>query len=183
MSSALYGLGRWAFRHRGIVVTGWLAVLLVLFAVAGILSTGTDNTYRIPGTESQQALDALARTFPQVSGASAQLIAVAPEGGDVTDPAFEAAVEASVTDIGSIPQVAGAASPYSSTSSANIASDDSAVLVPIQLTVGTSAVLPSTSQALQDAGAQLQAALPDGAEVAVGGQLFSQTATGTVSPS
>lgn len=107
MSSALYGLGRWAFRHRGVVVMVWLAVLLALFALAGVLSSGTDNTYRIPGTESQQALDALARTFPQVSGASAQLIAVAPDGGSVTDADFEAAVEASVTAIGEIPQVAG----------------------------------------------------------------------------
>jgi RND superfamily putative drug exporter len=178
MSSALYGLGRWAFRHRGVVVMVWLVVLFALFALAGILSAGTDNTYRIPGTESQQALDALSRTFPQVSGASAQLIAVAPRDGSVTDADFEAAVEASVTAIGDIPQVAGAASPYSSTSSANIAADDSAVLVPIQLSVGSSAVLPSTAQALQDAGAQLEEALPDGSEVAVGGQLFSQTSTG-----
>ena len=67
----------------------WVIVLAVLFTGAGLLSEGTDNTFSIPGTESQEALDALARTFPQVSGTSAQLIAVAPDGADVSDADFD----------------------------------------------------------------------------------------------
>ena len=178
MSSALYALGRWAFRARVRMVLVWTGALVVLFAVAGSIGVGTDNTYAIPGTESQEALDSLARTFPQVTGTSAQLIAVAPEGGDVTDPAFQTAVEAAVTRIAGIPQVLAATSPYSSSSSDGISTDGTAVLVPIQLSVAASAVLPTTSAALQDAGSSLEAALPAGSEVAVGGQLFSQSSTG-----
>lgn len=178
MSSALYALGRWAYGARGLVLALWLIVLAVLFTGAALLGVGTDNTYRIPGTESQEALDALARTFPQVSGSSAQLVAVAPEGGDVTDADFEAAVESAVTELAAIPQVSSATSPYSSATSANISADDSAVLVPIQLSVGTTSVLPSTADALQAEGAALEAALSDGSQVAVGGQLFSQSSTG-----
>ena len=177
MSSALYTLGRWAFRARGLVLGVWIAVLMALFAGAALLGTGTDNTYTIPGTQSQEALDALGRTFPQVSGGSAQLIAVAPPGGSATDPAFEAAVEASVQSISQISQVSSATSPYGASSS-NISSDGDAVLVPIQLTVSGTAVHASTAQALQDAGAALQDALPSGSEVSVGGQLFSQSSTG-----
>ncbi len=178
MSSALYALGRWAFRARRRVLVLWIVALALLFAGVGLLSEGTDNTYSIPGTESQDALDALARTFPQVSGTSAQLIAVAPEGGDVTDASFESAVEDAITSITSIPQVTSASSPYESTASANLSPDHSAALVPIQLSVGTTSVLPSTSDALQAAGAALEAELPDGSQVSVGGQLFSQSATG-----
>ena len=75
MSSLLYTLGRSAFRARRRVLAVWLGVLVLFLAGAAFLSHGTDNTFTIPGTESQNALDALARTFPQVSGASAQLIA------------------------------------------------------------------------------------------------------------
>ncbi|MFB7892993.1 MMPL family transporter [Microbacterium sp. NPDC056044] len=178
MSSALYTLGRWAFRARGLVLGVWIAVLMALFAGAALLGTGTDNTYTIPGTESQEALDALGRTFPQVSGGSAQLIAVAASGESATDPAFEAAVEASVDQIAQIPQVSSATSPYGQSSSANISADGDAVLVPIQLTVSGTAVHASTGEALQDAGAALEAALPAGSEVSVGGQLFSQSSTG-----
>ncbi|WP_139230887.1 MMPL family transporter [Microbacterium sp. cf046] len=178
VSSALYALGRWAFGARWRMVLMWAAILLVLFAAAGSLGVGTDNTYDIPGTESQEALDSLARTFPQVTGTSAQLIAVAPDGEDVTDPSFQAAVEAAVTEIATIPQVLAASSPYSSTSAAGISDDDAAVLVPIQLSVAATVVLPTTSDALQEAGAALEAALPEGSEVSVGGQLFSQSDTG-----
>ena len=178
MSSALYTLGRWAFRARGLVLGVWIAVLMALFAGAGMIGTGTDNTYTIPGTESQEALDALGRTFPQVSGGSAQLIAVAPPGGSATDADFQSTVEASVDTISRIPQVSSATSPYGQASSSNISADGSAVLVPIQLTVSGTAVHASTGQALQDAGAALQNALPPGSEVSVGGQLFSQSSTG-----
>ena len=88
MSSVLSMLGRWAYRARVLVVVCWAVAIAVLFTVAALVGTGTDNTYRIPGTESQEALDALARTFPQVAGSSAQLIAVAPDGGDVTQSDF-----------------------------------------------------------------------------------------------
>lgn len=156
----------------------WVVVLLALFGGAALLSQGTDNTFSIPGTESQEALDALARTFPQVSGTSAQLIAVAPSGGDVTDADFENAVTDAATAIAAIPQVSSATSPYSTTSGSGISTDRSAVIVPIQLSVTTTAVLPSTADALQSAGVALEAELPAGSQVAVGGQLFAQSAAG-----
>ena len=178
MSSLLYQLGRAAFRARRRVLAVWLAALVLLLGGAALLSNGTDNTFSIPGTESQEAQDALARTFPQVSGTSAQLVAVAPKGTDVHDPSFQSAVESSAAAIAKIPQVTSASSPYSGPSTGNIAEDGSAVIVPIQLSVAQTAVLPSTSDAIQKAGRDLEATLPKGSEVAVGGQLFSQTVAG-----
>src|SRR6185437_8276319 len=120
MSSLLYQLGRAAFRARRRVLAVWLAALVLLLGGAALLSNGTDNTFSIPGTESQEAQDALARTFPQVSGTSAQLVAVAPKGTDVHDPSFQSAVESSAAAIAKIPQVTSASSPYSGPSTRNI---------------------------------------------------------------
>nr|WP_221209706.1 MMPL family transporter [Leifsonia aquatica] len=167
-----------AFRRRRRVLALWLLVAVLIGAGGALLSHGTDNTFSIPGTESQEALDALARTFPEVSGASAQLIAVAPPGGSVDDSAFQSAVEQSVTAIARIPQVTSASSPYSGPSSGNLSSDGSAALVPIQLAVAQTAVAPSTMDALQQAGKDLLKQLPSGSQVAVGGQVFSQSAAG-----
>ncbi|WP_353808721.1 MMPL family transporter [Agromyces sp. SYSU T00194] len=178
MSAALYALGRWAYRARRLVLVGWILVLGLLLGLAVLLGAGTNNTYAFPGTQSQDALDALARTFPQFSGTSAQLIAVAPDGGSVTDPDFQQAVEDAVTAIQAIPQVAGVTDPYGGTSTGNVSDDDSAVLVPIQLSVVATAVEPSTSDALQAEATTLQDALPDGSEVAVGGALYSQVDPG-----
>lgn len=178
MSSLLYMLGRAAYRARSWVLAAWLVALVLLLAGAGLLSNGTDNTFSIPGTESQKAQDSLARTFPEVSGTSAQLVAVAPKGTDVHDPAFQSAVESSAAAIAKIPQVTSASSPYIGPSTGNIAADGSAVIVPIQLSVAQTAVLPATADALQKAGRDLETALPTGSEVAVGGQLFAQTVAG-----
>ncbi|MFF2051278.1 MMPL family transporter [Leifsonia sp. NPDC058194] len=178
MASFLYALGRFAFRRRRRVLALWLLVALLIGAGGALLSHGTDNTFSIPGTESQEALDALARTFPEVSGASAQLIAVAPPGGSVEDPAFESAVGQSVAAIARIPQVTSASSPYTGPSTGNVSADGSAALVPIQLSVAATAVQPATMDALQQAGTDLLKQLPAGSEVAVGGQVFSQSAAG-----
>ncbi|MEO8907589.1 MAG: MMPL family transporter, partial [Microbacteriaceae bacterium] len=156
----------------------WVAILVLLFAGVGLFSAGTNNTFAIPGTESQNALDALARTFPEVSGTSAQMIVVAAKGGDVRQPEYQSPIEASVAKIAKIPQVQGASSPYASTPSTNISSDATAALVPVQLSVGQSAVKDTTKAELQAAGVSLSKALPHGAQVAVGGQLFSQTSSG-----
>ncbi|WP_431277108.1 MMPL family transporter [Leifsonia poae] len=177
MSSVLYSLGKWAFRARWRMLAIWLIALVALVTGAGLLSKGTDNTFSIPGTESQEALDSLARTFPQVSGTSAQLIAVAPPGGDVRDPSFQSAVEAAVAAIAKIPQISSASSPYGSSMSSNISTDASAALVPIQLSVAQPAVDPSTADALQAAGKKLASELPARSQVAVGGQVFAQTST------
>nr|WP_202107263.1 MMPL family transporter [Agromyces seonyuensis] len=176
MSSVLYALGAWAYRARRLVLLVWLAVLALAVATAALVGTGTVNTYSIPGTESQDALDALARTFPEVAGSSAQLVAAAPDGDDVDDPDFQRAVEAGVAGIADLPQVVAATSPYDTTS--GVSADRSAVLVGIPLTVPAAQVTDATAEALQQAGRDLQAALPPGSEVAVGGQLFSQDPAG-----
>ena len=171
MSARLYALGYAAFRARVRVLLAWVGVLVVVLGAAMTLGVGTNNTYSFPGTESQDALDALGRTF-QFSGTSAQLVAVAPSAGDVTDAPFRTAVEDAVTALEKVLQVASVTSPYDSTSAGDIAPDRSAVLVPVQMTVGTVEVLPPTSDALQAEGRKLRAALPTGSEVSVGGQLF-----------
>ncbi len=49
-----------------------------------MLGAGTDNTFSIPGTESQAGLEQLSRSFPQVSGTNAQFIVVAADGDEIT---------------------------------------------------------------------------------------------------
>lgn len=173
MSSALYSLGRWAVRARRLVLVGWILVLGLAGGAAGLLQQGLDNQVSIPGTESQLALDRLSATFPQVSGASAQVIVVAPEGSDVYDDAMRDAVEGGVTALGDVSQVAAVTSPYDDQMPASVSDDDTATLLTIQLDGNESSVTDETKEALSDAAAALDADLPDGAEAHLGGQLFA----------
>ncbi|MDN4614906.1 efflux RND transporter permease subunit [Leifsonia sp. F6_8S_P_1B] len=175
MSSLLYSIGRWAFRARALVVGLWVALLVLLGGGAALLNQGTDNSFSIPGTQSQEALDMLNRTFPQVSGTTAKVVVVAPKGGTVDDADIEQPVEDAVKAIGDITGVSGATSPYSTTVKNLVSDDRSAAIVNVQLKGQATTVSTETRNALKEAGADLQKALPEGAEVAVGGELFSQS--------
>ncbi|QJW34821.1 MMPL family transporter [Cellulosimicrobium protaetiae] len=173
MSSALYSLGRWAVGARRLVLAAWIGILVLAGALAGLVGQGLDDQVSIPGTESQAALDRLATTFPQVSGASAQVVVVAPDGSTIEDDSVREPVEDAVAALGSIDHVAGVTSPYDDTMPASVSDDDVATLLTVQLDQGESEVSDATKDDLAAAVDDLAAALPDGAQAALGGQLFS----------
>ena len=173
MSSFLYRLGRRAVAARRAVFGAWLAVLLVVGgAFLGIGGT-LDNDVSIPGTESQAALDRLGATFPQVSGASAQVVVVAPEGGQVTDPDVRPAIEAAGTHFAELDGVASVVTPFDELVTGTTSDDGRAGIITIQLDALSSAGTTAMKETLQDVTAQLDAALPDGGQARLGGQLFS----------
>ena len=174
MSSLLYSVGRWAYRARTLVVIVWIGLLALLGGGALLFNQGTDNSFSIPGTESQEALDTLSRTFPQVSGTSAQLVVVAPEGRSVDDSDIRQPVEDAVVVLKKVDGVSGVSSPYSAQVKNLISGDRSAAIVTVQLKGQMTTVTDATKTALKDAGADLAKQLPDGSKSALGGQLFSQ---------
>lgn len=173
MSSVLYSLGRWAVRTRRLVVAGWVVVLVLVGGAAGLLQQGLDNQVSIPGTESQEALDRLAATFPQVSGASAQVIVVAPEGGSIEDEPVRSAVTDGVEALESVSQVEVVTSPYDEQMPASVSDDQRATLLTIQLDGDQGSITDATKDALGVEADALAKALPEGAEAHLGGQLFS----------
>ncbi|GAB4087159.1 MMPL family transporter [Myceligenerans cantabricum] len=173
MSSALYSLGRWAVRARRLVLVGWILVLALAGGAAGLLQQGLDNEVTIPGTESQLALDRLSATFPQVSGASAQVIIVAPDGSDVRSDDVRDAVEDGVEALEGISQVVAVTSPYDEVMPASVSDDAAASLITIQLDGDQGSITDETKVALEEETEELAGALPAGSEAHLGGQLFA----------
>jgi RND superfamily putative drug exporter len=173
VSSLLYSLGRWAVRARRLVVAGWVVALVLVGGAAGLLQQGLDNAVTIPGTESQNALDRLATTFPQVSGASAQVIVVAPEGGSIKDEAMRSAITDGIKGLEDVSQVEVVTSPYDKQMPASISDDEQATLLTIQLDGDQGSITDATKDALHEEADALAQALPAGAEAQLGGQLFS----------
>ena len=71
-----------------------------------------NESFSLPGTESQTALDSLSRTFPQAGGSTAQVVVVAPEGASVRDPEIRAAIEQAAEGYQRIGQIEQALSPF-----------------------------------------------------------------------
>ena len=173
MSTFLYTLGRWSFRHPWRVLSAWLLILVLAGGGVALLAKGTDNTFTIPGTESQAGLEMLDRTFPQVSGASAEIIVVAADGASVRDQAYQDAIQKTTTEIGTLDFVEAVTDPYDANISGSIADDDRAAIVRIQFAGEASSVPQATEDALHEETTALGSALPSGSQAILGGQLFA----------
>jgi RND superfamily putative drug exporter len=112
VSSYLYGLGRWAFRRRLAVLLTWLTVLVALGGYAALAGGDFDESFDLPGTESQVALDSLGRTFPQAGGTTAQVVVVVPEGSSVREREVRSTIEDAADAYERIDQVDQAVSPF-----------------------------------------------------------------------
>ncbi|RCW45331.1 RND superfamily putative drug exporter [Halopolyspora algeriensis] len=178
MSSFLYSLGRAAYTARKTVLVLWMLVLVATGGLALAFNNGLNNTVTIPGTESQEALDRLAITFPETSGASAQIIVVSPGEGDVHDPAVEEPVRQAVDELSAMEAVASAVSPYNEQFGGTVSDDGDAALVAVQLHGQTSAIDQSTKDRLAEITRSLDQRLPADARASHGGPLFSQEIPG-----
>jgi putative drug exporter of the RND superfamily len=112
MATVLYRLGRASFRHRRLVVVLWLVALAALGGAAAAFMGSTSNNFSIPGTESQRAIDALKREFPEASGATGTIVVAAPQGQQVTAPAQRAVVAGLVREASALPGAVGALDPF-----------------------------------------------------------------------
>ncbi|MFJ9352801.1 MMPL family transporter [Streptomyces mirabilis] len=168
MPAFLHRLGRLAFRRRRRMLALWLA--LVAAAVVCMTAFGgtgkLDNTFSIPGSESQRALDRMKTDFPTFSGTSAQIVFTATDGQKVTDPADSARIRAALGAAASAPQVAKVVSPFDAHT---ISADGTTAVAQVRYEVPQSALEPNALDALKSA---VAGANQQGMRVDVGGSAF-----------
>ncbi len=114
VATFLYRLGRASFRRRWLTTGIWAALLIVIGIGAVGFSGQLSNAVSIPGTESQQAIDHLKKTFPEanIGGGTARVVLEAPAGQNFTVPANQAAVAQVVAALTDAPEVTGATDPF-----------------------------------------------------------------------
>lgn len=103
MAVLLHRLGLSVYRHRKLILGIWLFVLAALITCVSVFSGKLDDRFSVPGTESQRALDSLSKTLPEASGAGAQIVFTAPEGHQLTEAPYAAAITRTVTAAESSP--------------------------------------------------------------------------------
>lgn len=178
MSTLLFSLGRWSYRHSWRVLVSWLLLLGVIGGAVGVgVATGAvkgfDNSFSIPGTEGQEGLELLNRTFPQAAGTSAQYVIVAAPGQHVDDEPYSGQIATAVTDLGKLDGVLAVTDPFNKNVTGMVSDDGQAALIRLQFEGTVTNVPAATKTALQDMATSLGAALPAGSTVVVGGDLFS----------
>jgi putative drug exporter of the RND superfamily len=173
MSGVLYRIGRACFAHRWLVTAVWLMVLVGAGAGVKVAGGQLDNTFAIPGSQSQTALDQVKTDFPAAGGTSAQLVFAARGGTTVNSPANAAAISQALSKALAAPQVAEVIPPQKSHL---VTKDGTSAIATVQYRVSTSGLEAGTLSALSSiAGAAGSNTL----SVQVGGQAFSSLSSGS----
>ena len=111
MTRILYRLGRFGGRHPWRLLAIWFVVIVAVLQLNGRIGGSTNETFQLPGSESQQAADALEDRFPQQSTHTSNVVLHAPDG--LSDPAAKAAVADALDRLADVDHMLGISDPYS----------------------------------------------------------------------
>ena len=153
-------------------MAGWLLVVVLAATAAITVGGNTRDSFNIPGTESQAAFDSLDRTFPELSGATAYLVVVAPDGRRIDDARSRELVKAAIADIKKVDGVSDAFSPYADTTDISISDDFRAAQIQIQLTGSITDITDKQKEEMSHTDDALERA---GYTSAFGGDMFADT--------
>lgn len=173
MSTLLYALGRWTYRHPWRVLVSWLMLLGIALAFAIPHLGGTDNSFSIPGTEAQEGIELLDRSFPQASGTSAQLVIVTADGDQIDEEPYAGAIDNTVAHLEDLDGVIAVTDPFNEMVTGMVSDDESAAIIRLQFDGQATDVSDETKEGLEDVADDLRETLPEGSQVAMGGDLFS----------
>jgi len=168
MTGVLYRLARFCVRYRFAVLAAWILLTVALVGVSHRLGDKTNDSVTLPGTNSQQAADALSKSFPdQANGSSPIVLHVA--NGKLTDSKYSQAVNQAAADVAKAPDVASVVNPLTSQGASALSKDQSTGYLSVTLSVSPGAMSVDDAQTIIDAAAKpAQAA---GIQVETGGQL------------
>jgi RND superfamily putative drug exporter len=156
----------------------WLVLLVGILGGGFALNGHTSESFAIPGTESQQAIDRLAAVFPSAAGASAQVVLQAPNGTNITADAYKAPIGELVTKLSQVKGVQTAVSPFDKYASDAVSKDKSTGIVSVQFTHDAGDVTAVSLAKIKSLGS---IATDAGLTIAYGGQVFQDTSVG-ISP-
>lgn len=169
MATLLYRIGRYSFRNPKRFVILWFVVMLGILGGGSALGGQTEESFAIPGTESQEAIDRLAAVFPQTAGASSQVVVLAPDGETVDGTEQTAAIEEMATEFGDIDGVDNAVSPFSEYATNAVSDDERAAIIQVQFAGTSESVTDATLEAVREVA---QVGEDAGLTVQFGGQVF-----------
>jgi RND superfamily putative drug exporter len=175
VATLLYRIGRFAYRKAWYVVIGWVLALAAILGGGLALGGQTAESFTIPGTESQQAIDKLENLFPSAAGAAATIVIVAPDGENVNDEAVEQQITTVSDDIADLEGVSAVISPYSEYATNAISEDGTTALLKVQFDGPATDVTEGTLDEVIAAADTLDA---EGMTVSYGGEVFQSVEFG-----
>jgi RND superfamily putative drug exporter len=156
----------------------WL-ILMIGFLGGGIALGGkTNDSFAIPGTQSQNAIDRLEAVFPSAAGAAAQVVVESPAGTSVSNQPYRSAIDELVARAAKVPGVDSASSPFGKYASDAVSKNKTTAIIAVQFTDQQENVKPSSLADLQKLG---YIAKDAGLKIGFGGDVFQDNSV-SISP-
>ena len=127
MSSLLFRLGRSSARHPFRVIGLWVLAALAVVALQSVAGGSFNDSFRVPGVESQRAADVLEDRFPSQAGLPARIV-LHVDDGRLDDPDHRPAVDRARRQLAASRDVAGVSDPFAPQSAAVSADGQTAYL-------------------------------------------------------
>jgi RND superfamily putative drug exporter len=110
MAALLYRLGHFCVRRRRRVLVLWIVAFIGAGVASAVAGGTTSNTFTLPDTESQDAIDLLDQSFPAQGGSSTQVV-FSTANGALTDPGLQAVTDETMAAMAEVDGVALAVPP------------------------------------------------------------------------
>jgi RND superfamily putative drug exporter len=165
LSVVLYRLAHWSVRRRRIVLAAWLVALVGTVALAIAADGETSDTFEMPGTESQEAVDLLDERFPAEAGSTARVVFATDDGSTLA--AHADAIGALLDEVSRGPDVTAVTDPFTD---GTLSSDRTTGFADVTYEMPADEV-PGSAIASMEAAAQR--ADGDGLAVELGGEVWS----------
>jgi putative drug exporter of the RND superfamily len=167
MTGVLYGLAKFCVRRRFYVLVVWLVATVAIVVVSHRLGDNTNDNLSLPGSDSQLATDALAKSFPDQSNGSSPIV-IHAASGKLTQASNAKAVEAAAAGVAKEPHVASVVSPLTPQGASALSKDQATGYLSVTLSVSPGSLSEEEVQTIIDGANPAKAA---GLEVETGGQL------------
>jgi len=117
MSALLFRLGRNSARHPFRVIGLWLVAAIAIVVLQGAAGGHFNDSFRVPGVESQRAADTLTERFPSRAGQTARIV-VHVNDGRLDDADHKPIIDSARQQLSSGHDVAGVTDPFAAQSAA-----------------------------------------------------------------
>ncbi len=121
--------------------------MLLLGIGAGALKGKTSDAFSVPGTESQRALNLLAKKFPGTGGATARIVVAAPAGHTLREPQYRKLIAPTVALARRVPQTV--TTPAAFRKSATVSRDGRVSFADLAFAVSVDKLTDATKAALE----------------------------------
>jgi RND superfamily putative drug exporter len=170
-------LARTCYVHRRLVLLGWIVALVGVTVIHGAVGSSYSDNFKLPHTQSFDAVRLLQRNAPKASGDTEQLV-IGARQGKVTDAAVRSQAEAVLSQVAKQPHVSSVASPYAPTGKAQISPNGDVAFANVTFDAQSNKISNTEAKALVD---KITSASNSAVEFEVEGQVAQAASQGNSS--